>query len=104
MHKKNKKSMLNRRGNVKVNPSISSLMAECRKMYRLMSTYMQSYQISVIFKPIVKQFEQRIAALIADIECIHRHEDEEEKKDMTDAFHSLTMSIRFISDKLNRLN
>eukprot|EP00483_Globobulimina_turgida_P012013 UN12035 len=103
----------------KVHPSVSSLMMECKKMHRLMLTYMQSYQISIIFKPIVMQFEMKLTALITKIQSLHSgniggggHRDiinendvkEKEKRDMTQAFHSLNMSVKFISDKLNRLN
>eukprot|EP01084_Bolivina_argentea_P020209 37596_1 len=120
----------------KVHPSISTLMIECKKMHRLMLTYMQSYQIQIIFKPIVAQFELKLTALISKIQAVHldknnnqnennegdgknNSEDKQNikktpeikpvirkppKRDMTQAFHSLNMSIKFISDKLNRLN
>ena len=112
------------RDSVRVHPSITSLMNECRKMYKLMATYMQSYQISVIFKPIVMQFEMKLTELIGRVKQMHLdgglsgnsnvtngggEEDKNNrmtkpKRDMTEAFHSLNMSIKFISDKLNRLS
>ena len=140
LFKMNKNKKNDTKINVKVHPSISSLMQECRKMHRLMSTYMQSYQISIIFKPIVMQFEMKLTSLIDKVNRIHlskknkiqlnkkdnENENEtenktndnddnnspkvtttkkqQEKRDMTESFHSLNMSIKFISDKLNRLN
>ena len=110
---------------VRVHPSITSLMNECRKMYKLMATYMQSYQISVIFKPIVMQFEMKLTELIGRVKQMHleegqsannikdednedgaaaRRRNKEPRRDMTEALHSLNMSIKFISDKLNRLS
>ncbi len=92
-----------------------------------MQTYMQSYQTPIIFKPIVMQFELKLTSLITKIQSLHLNKnninenqisDEKNdnnsenkpiikkpaKRDMTQAFHSLNMSIKFISDKLNRLN
>merc|ERR1711870_200655 len=92
---------------VRVHPSITSLMNECRKMYKLMATYMQSYQIEVIFKPILMQFEMKITELIGRVKEMHlnhghnqtvntnksnnqnERKQEVPKRDMTEAFHSL---------------
>lgn len=131
------------RDSVRVHPSVTSLMNECRKMYKLMATYMQSYQIHVIFKPIVMHFECKLTELISRVQSLHIHhhhgkrghsssandsnadsnrpdlngasssnsqsrkrhsKNEPPRRDMTEAFHSLNMSIKFISDKLNRLS
>merc|ERR1712113_428144 len=56
---------------VRVHPAITSLMNECRKMYKLMATYMQSYQIAVIFRPIVMQFEMKLTELIGRVKQMH---------------------------------
>eukprot|EP01083_Nonionella_stella_P026916 74081_1 len=103
------------KNNVRVHQSISSLMSECRKMYRLMSTYMQSYQISLIFKPIVMQFDMKLNALCAKLQKLHLNNSDQKsnenengdkvtRRDMTQSFHCLNMAIKFISDKLTRLN